>query len=153
MPKVYRGMLNDGGRPKLGESGDLLGVRTPTDVLPGVRPDIIPDEDGNVHPMTGGMSVSPSVVKLPPHRIPKRLRLSGVPDARGSDKLPYMLHVWAMGEGEFVEGQLAPGLYLRLDPQDPQHGLIEPDRIMRLEEYRRFVANTQQTWTIEEVVK
>ena len=70
--------------------------------------------------------------------------------ARGKDRPPYTLHVWAMGQGEFTEGQIVPGLYLRIDPQDSEHGLVEPDRIMSLEEYRQLLDNTREQWKIDE---
>jgi hypothetical protein len=55
MPKIYRTMLADGGKPKVGSASKLLGVR----FAPNPRADIPVDEHGNVHPETGGMSVAP----------------------------------------------------------------------------------------------
>ena len=124
MPRIYRAMLPDGPSPQVGPDVKMLGVRTPADAKPGSNLDIAPDAHGNVHPRTGGMSVAPALASLPKHRIPRRFRVRGVPQAEGTDRLS----VWSLGEGPFVEGPLLDGLYLRIDPKNPVHGLVEPDR-------------------------
>ncbi|MBY0231471.1 MAG: hypothetical protein K2W96_19475 [Gemmataceae bacterium] len=97
MPLVFRSMFADGDAPRCGADAKSLGARI------GPGEDIEPDEDGAVHPGTGGMSVSPSPGCLPPHRQPKRLRRrfpDRFPDAKGSDE-----HVcWNNGEGSFAAG-------------------------------------------------
>src|SRR5215218_7787968 len=103
MPKIYRVMQADDRKPMLGESRRTLGV-----LVPG---DIHPDAAGRVHPGMKGMSVSPSLRDLPPHRIPKRLRHL-VLAAEGKDAD----FVWSMGEGAFVAGPVTSGLQLRPDP-------------------------------------
>jgi hypothetical protein len=140
MPKIFRGMLPDGAKPMLGSDGKMLGIRIPVDIRP--------DANGNVFPRSGGMSVSPTLRQLPPHRIPRRLRAVGVSDAEGTDKL----NVWSMGSGPFVEGPVRAGLTLRLDPNDPTHGLVEPDRVMSVNDYRIAIEATRDDWVIEEVV-
>ena len=150
MPRVYRGMLQaEDGLPALGPGGRTLGVRTPDDVGPEGKPDITPDPTGVVRPHTGGMSVAPRLVDLPDHRIPKRLRLAGVPRARGQDAL----RVWAAGEGAFDDGaSVAPDLVLRIDPGDPAHGLVEPDKMMHVRDYLAAIESTRDRWVVDEVI-
>jgi hypothetical protein len=145
MPKVYRAMREAEGKPALGPRD--LGVRTPPDS----NADISPDAAGMVSPGTGGMSVSPSIVDLPLHRIPKRLRPLLQPhglDATGKDDL----HVWSMGEGTFVDGPVAGELMLRLDPRKSSHGFVEPDRVMALNDYEDALKVTRDQWRVDEVV-
>lgn len=104
--------------------------------------DIAPDESGNVHPRTGGMSVAPSWRELPQHRIPKRLR-SLCPKARGSNDLV----VWSMGEGPFQSEAITTQLNLRVDK--PGHGMLEPASTMPLDEYERALADTSDQWEID----
>jgi hypothetical protein len=137
MPKIYRGMKKENGKPALGASATTLGVRIPDDIRP--------DADDRVRPGTGGMSVSPSLRTLPLHRIPARLR-ERVPKARGNNDL----FVWSMGEGTFACGAVATGLLLRVDPSNDNHGFVEPDTIMELSEYQRSLYTTQDAWSIDE---
>src|SRR5437016_5108433 len=109
MPLVWRGMRMADGRPELGRGGNLLGVRM----------DDLPENEGNVQPGTGGMSVSASPECLPAHRLPRRLFREypeRFPEARGPD----ILHCWSIGEGAFVAGPLADRLAFRPDPDDPE---------------------------------
>ena len=140
MPRAYRAMKGDGGRPMLGASASTLGVR------PGV--DIHPDEPGQVQPETGGMSVSPSLSTIPLRFLPRRLHDSGVqPGAIGSNSL----HVWAMGTGKFEKGSVAEHLILRPDPGDPQrHGFVEPATTMMLQQYVDAVISTREHWIVDE---
>ena len=136
-------MLPDasGTRPQVANDKKSLGVQVEGEG-PG-DPDI-PVEGGMVRPATGGMSVSPSKVTLPPHRIPKQF-VGRYPDARGSNK--YVC--WRMGDGPFADAALAPRLFMRLDRTLPDHGLIEPDAAMPLDEYRGAIADTQSSWVAE----
>ena len=113
----------------------------------GVRPrDISMSPSGEVLPGTGGLSVHAGLRDIPPHMIPSRLQPK-VSDATGDDKL----FVWAMGEGLFAPAPVAPSLMLRLgDPNDPKHGLIEPDAIMTLEAYQLALAATRDRWEVDE---
>lgn len=77
--------------------------------------------------------------------IPARLHAL-VPDAVGDDRL----FVWAMGDGPFASGAVAPGLVLRVDPDDPKHGFIEPQSIMTIEEYQAALAGTRDQWVVYE---
>src|SRR5438105_15773605 len=110
MPRVFRSMKEEGGKPKVGNAAMLLGLR-PSDVAL--------DESGNVHPNTGRMSVNASLRSMPARLVPKRLK-DIVPGAAGNNNL----RVWAMGDGTFKSGALADHLNLRLDDEDPLHGLI-----------------------------
>lgn len=146
MPRIYRAMKQDAGRPMLGASGSTLGVRTPGGAG---RPDIEPDEEGHVWPATGGMSVSPSLrdllARLPARMIPQRLRHLA-PKAAGSNHVL----VWRMGEGPFVAAPLTDRLALRPDPEDSSHGFVEPGRRMSLEAYAGAVAATRDEWVVDE---
>lgn len=137
MPLIWRAMRMANGRPEVGRAGNLLGVRVGAS-----ETDDIPEESGFVQPGTGGMSVSPSLETLPPHRIPRRLR-NRFPEATGSNQL----YCWSMGEGAFVSGTLAEHLVLRIDPEAPErHGFVEPERRMPVADYEAAIAATQDQW-------
>ncbi len=43
---------------------------------------------------------------------------------------------------------LPDGLIYRPDPGRPcEHGFVEPDRVMSLEEYRRLLHGTRESWS------
>jgi hypothetical protein len=136
MPRIYRSMEGDNQKPRLGASATTLGVRPEVD---------IPVDAGTVHPGTGGMSVSPSLQELPPHRIPERLR-SFVPNARGKNTLI----VWRMGDGAFAAGPVAERLQLRPDPAGTSHGFVEPEVRMSLSEYQEALHATRDLWEVDE---
>jgi len=125
---------NDG-LPEVAATARSLGVRVPTDIAP--------DEAGDVHPGPQGMSVSPDLVSLPLHRIPKRLaylRLGAIgPDADV---------VWSFGDGWFMAGPFASRL--ALVPDKPSHGFVGPDATTRLSEYEAALAATQTGWRRDE---
>jgi hypothetical protein len=123
------------GKPVVGRTGTSLGVRIPLDIKP--------DENGDVSPNTGGMSVSPSLYTLPPLFVPVRLHAL-VPKARGSNHL----RVWKMGAGPFDRSPVAPGLELR--PDSRKHGTIQPDQLMTLLAYEDALAATRDQWVIDE---
>lgn len=138
MPKICRVMKSDGGKPVLGESASALGARVPTDICP--------DSDGKVYPATGGMSVSPSMYRMPARMVPMRLRHL-VPNAAGSNSLS----VWSMGEGPFIAEGIASGLRLRPDPKNSDgHGFVEPEAVMSLNQYQAALTTTQDQWTLDE---
>ena len=139
MPTVFRGMLSaPDGMPELGTSGCSLGVR-----LDGPLRDISLTENGTVGPHAGGMSVAPSLAKLPMHRIPKRLR-HRFAEARGSSSCA----VYRFGDGGFVSERLAHKLQLRVT--SASHGLVEPEGVMPLNEYLEALARTRDLWRIDE---
>jgi hypothetical protein len=131
MALIYRVMAQDGDYPMVGETSHQLGVRAGID-LP-------VDENGNVHPEMGGMSVSPDWKLLPYFLIPKRLRQL-VPAARGSNSR----RCWKMGDGPFELGNLAEGLVLRPDSQE--HGVVEPAQATSLTEFQAELAATREHW-------
>lgn len=142
MPRIYRAMERNGDRPRIGRSATALGVRIRVEGEE--KPEDIPvDDSGRVSPLTGGMSVSPAWRSLPPYRVPARLRPL-CPKARGRNDF----FCWRMGEGEFVDGTLAPGLKFRRDTAT--HGLVEPVQSVPLETYEADLVATRDHWIIDE---
>jgi len=139
MPRIYRAMTIDNGKPMIGASARALGVRVP----PSQTCDIRVEADGTVRPGAGGMSVVPSWRDLPSYRIPRRLR-SIVPDACGNNQDA----CWRMGEGPFECAPLARRLTLR--PNSPAHGCVEPAAVVSLATYQADLAATQDQWVIDE---
>ena len=142
MPKIYRIMKKDDqDGPLTGNASATLGIRIPTDIEP--------DDQGNVLPNRGGMSVSPSFIalirRLPVRMVPERFR-SIVPGAVGRNTT----FVWSMGDGPFQKGAVHTGLCLTIDPDDPEHGFVEPDVIMTLNEYVNHLYATKAKWKIDE---
>lgn len=78
------------------------------------------------------------------HRIPARLKPL-CPDATGKNSVA----CWKMGEGEFEDRPLAPGLTFRRDTAT--HGLVEPAEVAPLEDYEANLAATRDHWIIDEV--
>jgi len=116
MPTVYRAMTaSPDGYPRTGNTVRDLGVRSDGDFR-----DVIPDDEGNVHPDNGGMSVNPRVEDIPPW-LGKRSP------------------VWS-----FDTELLPRSLKYRQDKAD--HGLIEPGESMPLERYRETLAETREDW-------
>lgn len=136
-------MRRAGHQPELGESASALGVRVPHDIALGAN--------NQVQPGTGGMSVSPSLIalrNLPSRMVPRRLR-AVIPGAFGNDDL----FVWSIGHGEWPQPKevatlgiivlTATGqkitqqddLQLQVDPNNSQHGFVEPSASMSLERY------------------
>ncbi len=146
MPLIYRSMLIDGDKPRVGAENNMLGVR----VSPHVRPDIAVNQDGTVSPATGkGMSVAPSLEALAkkPFLVSRRLR-GWFPAARGVDDLV----TWKMGEGAFEAGAVAAGLTLCPDGRpNPEHGVVEPDSRMPMGDYQQALAATREMWQNGEV--
>jgi hypothetical protein len=138
MPTIYRSMLAEEGKPKIGCSATSLGVRVPPDK----NSDVPVDADGTVQPNTGGMSVSPGWRSLPVWRIPRRLR-GKIEGASGSPKL----FCWRMGTGPFVEDAVAEDLVLK--PDSATHGTVQPERPMALSVYQGALANTRDQWVID----
>ncbi len=141
MPLIWRGMRMTDERPEVGQGANSLGVR----IGAGAHDDIR-EEDGQVQPNTGGMSVSPSLETMTPLRIPRRLREKfpeRFPFAKGSNQL----HYWSMGEGAFVAGPVAEKLVLRADTGVPvKHAVVEPEQMMPVADYEAAIAATQNQW-------
>lgn len=139
-PVVYRAMTDDNGRPLIAPTARGLGAR------PG---DIASDAHGNVHPLTGGMSVTPAWRLPPSHRIPRRLATSTLP-ARGNDAD----RIWRFGGAGFQTGQrLNEQLQLRVDPPKGgvvRHGVVEPTESVPAAAYSIALAATQSGWEVDE---
>ena len=133
-------MREENEKPALG-SRDLE-VRLPPDA----HADVSVDEKGFVRPGTGGMSVSPRLIDLPAHRVPRRLR-SIFPAAVGSNTL----RVWSMGEGSFAAASFDFNLSLRLDPKRKGHGFVEPENDMGLSDYINAIEGTRDAWRLDEI--
>ena len=116
---IYRGMIETGNGPQIGDTARTLGVRANVDI----------QIDGNrmVHPDTGGMSVSPRPADLPMHRRPIEFG--------GTGKDP----VWRINTRNL-------GPDLKYVPDAPGHGTVQPTRSMLFEEYQEALANTQKDW-------
>ncbi|NUQ76979.1 MAG: hypothetical protein HUU21_25880 [Polyangiaceae bacterium] len=144
-PKMYRAMIPQPSStstpliPAVGTDGNKLGVRVP----PHPRADVHPDSSGNVGPIGEGLSVAPSLRKLPQVLVPERLR-DKRPGARGSNTL----QVFCLGEGAFVRAPV--GDSLELFPTSSSHGVIQPIRTTPVEEYQQHLAATQTLWTVDE---
>lgn len=145
MPKVYRSMYEDAGRPRIGADSCELGVRPPGHP---VQADVNVDGSGAVFVDGGGMSVFPSILSGELKRVPKRLiplRLADrVPGAIGDDDLK----IWTMGAGRFASGPVTATLTLHVTSRS--HGTVCPARSMSLADIQAELADTQLEWTIEE---
>src|SRR5438105_1332185 len=92
-------------------------------------PDIRMDRDALVYPRTGGMSVAPTPEDLPAGYRPRSLGgRSGRP-------------VW-----EFDLGNLPSDLAFR--PTSATHGVIEPARVMPVDEYQQALHSLRAFWRI-----
>jgi hypothetical protein len=112
-------------RPLCGTGSSQLGARE--------NIDIHPDDQGNVQPGKGGMSVTPDDPKrLPPHYRPQNLG--------GLGRLPVF---------SISEQQLGQDLVYRPDPKKPtQHGFIEPGMMMKQTLYQNALAKTEKDWSL-----
>lgn len=122
--RLYRAMTPDAnGRPTCKDSARGLGVRVPRDIEP--------REDGDVHPRTGGMSVTPEDPKLlPAHRRP--------PAFGGWGKDPVF---------EIAERDLGKDLAYRPDEgREAFHGFVEPGYPMPLDSYQEALCETAPLW-------
>jgi hypothetical protein len=127
-------------RPVVGDSSSKLGIR-PVD---------IEQRQGNAHPGEGGMSVVSSIAgfrrriakkKFSPEMLPVRMNDSGkIPGASGRNSL----HVFRIGEGAFEAGSLNELLFLQPDEDD--HGTVQPAHAMPYNDYRRAIIDTRDQW-------
>lgn len=137
MPKIYRVMQEEDGKPRTGASATTLGVRVPQDIEP--------DADGLVEPGTGGMSVSPTLYDLPRRMIPVRLAHLA-PGATGRATC----RVWSLGDGAFIAAPVAPHLVLRPDPLRSGHGFVEPAHRMNIQLFETAIQRTRDDWQVDE---
>lgn len=148
-PKVYRTMFEDGGKPRVGSSWSELGVRPP-----GTQsvPDIDLDAQGNVLLNKKGMSVFSSLAdlkylpaRLVPMHLWQKVRGAGGAPAKGH---PSGMRIWSLGSGPFASGNLATGL--ALDAPGGRHGTVCPAQAMPLAGFQTALADTQDSWKIDE---
>lgn len=131
MPLVFRAMKKEAdGLPTVAPSASALGVRPAVDI------DI--DNQGNVVVNDKGMSVSPSWREISIFRIPKRL------GGQGSNNT----FCFRMGSGPFQQGALAAGL--ELVPDSPKHGVVRPEKSVRLQQYENDLSATRLDWQVDE---
>ncbi|HVA50170.1 MAG TPA: hypothetical protein VNH11_27645 [Pirellulales bacterium] len=128
-------------RPVIGDSATKLGVRAR---------DLKPDADGNARPDAGGVSVVSSIAGIrrrlakrlfSPSMLPQRLSdLGKVPGANG----PNSLHLFRLGEGDFISGTITEQIALKPDRDD--HGTLQPAFVMPYESYRQAIIDTRDLW-------
>ncbi len=139
----YRGMAEQGGKPKIGRSARLLGIRPNIDVNIEQIPIGCLDEQGCLLPElqrkilgelvtvairdNKGMSVSLSIEGLPAFRKPARFG--------GSSKDP----LWQVDDSD-ITGDL------QAVQDSPTHVSILPRVTMALEKYETALASTQSYW-------
>jgi len=140
----YRGMAEQNGKPKIGRSARLLGVRPTIDINIEQMPmGCLYDEQGYLLPEpqrklhgdlvavairdTKGMSVSLSIEALPAFRKPTKF------GGNGKDPL------WQIDDS-IITGDL------QAVQDSPTHVSIMPRVTMPLEKYEIALANTQQYW-------
>jgi hypothetical protein len=149
MPKIYRAMYEQGGKPRVGDAWCELGVRPPGRLKANGKPetnDVDLDANGDVVLNRKGMSVFRSLADLP------RLYLKLVPihlsdKVRGAAGMGGM-RLWSMGQGPFSSSALTG--QLKLDESGGMHGNVCPGKAMPLAEFQSELANTQESWTIDE---
>ena len=138
--KVYRNMRRDplfNYKPKVENSKSGLGVKVKQEGDTFVKnADIEVDKDGNVQPLTGGMSVNIGSKE-------------GLPDFRrsasdgGGSKHPD----WSITPEQIME-MSGGNLILVPDPSNgnPNHGVIAPSRSMKLKEYQNHLKSLQSSF-------
>lgn len=149
MPKVYRTMFEDGGKPRIGKAWCKLGVRPPgrlrRDGTPAVA-DVDVDANGDVVLNKKGMSVFRSLADLsalPSRLVPIHLSAK-VRGAAGASRT----RIWTMGEGDFLTGPLTDNLDLH--ENGGMHGTACPSNAMQIATLQKELADTQDSWTIDE---
>jgi len=139
----YRGMAEQNGKPKIGRSARLLGVRPNIDIDVEQIPSECVDEQGYLLPEperkyqgdnvavaiknTKGMSVSLSIESLPVFRKPAKF------GGTGRDPL------WQIDDSK-ITGDL------KAVQDSPTHVSILPRVTMLLERYEAALAQTQNDW-------
>jgi hypothetical protein len=139
----YRGMAEQNGKPKIGRSARLLGVRPDIDIDVEQMPFSSVNEQGYLKPEadhespgetvavairnTKGMSVSLSIEGLPAFRKPSTF------GGTGRDPL------WQIDDSKIVGD-------LEAVQDSPTHVSILPSATMLLEKYEAALAKTQNDW-------
>jgi hypothetical protein len=133
MPTVFHSMKVDAtdGMPLRGQSATTLGIRK---------------SDFDIDPVTTivakngkGTSASPSCGQLPQSLRPKKF--SGGLGGKN-------LFCFKLGTGPWGPGLVAPGLDLVPDPNDPDHGMMQPEVPMPLVDLEAAIEATRPNWQI-----
>lgn len=143
MALLYRAMIEENGKPKIGRSPRMLGVRLSTDIDVEQIPINWLDEQGSLRPSVEqinstttaevairnnkGMSTSLSIEALPAFRKPSEF------GGTGKDPLWQIDDCKILGNIEAVQ-------------DSPTHVSIMPRQTMLLEKYETAIANTQDYW-------
>ena len=125
MPKIYRTMYEQDGKPRAGQNFCELGVRPPGRILPDGRragADVDSDAVGNVVLNKKGMSVFRSLgdlAVLPSRLVPMHLagKVRGAAGPTGG-------RIWTMGQGPFSACALSETL--ELFESGGWHGVVCP---------------------------
>ena len=121
---VYRGMIDAGGKPALGESARKLGVRVGPDL------DVV---DGVAKHNQKGMSTSPdNPENLPKHRRPKEFG--------GTGRDP----VWEADSSELTNETI------EWHQDGPTHGIVRPTEDMPYDGFKAALEATQDRWSKKE---
>lgn len=115
------------GLPTLGRDFSMLGVR-----IAGDDPDIRVLDDGTVMPESGGMSAF-----INPRKMPKSLRPRTLLEKPGESPFPCF---------SIAETTLPETLTFRKDKDF--HGLVEPRKQYKLEEYEAALHGTRSEWKV-----
>ena len=149
VPRFFRTMIEDDGKPQIGTRRCELGVRPPGGTG---RPDIDVEPTGEVALNHKGMSVFRSLddlKRMPTRLLPQHLWQKVRGAAGGSkDAAPPQSRVWSMGNGAFASGAVTAELALEASPD--WHGTIVPRRSVQLADFQGAIAGTQSLWTINE---
>lgn len=149
MPKVYRTMFEQNGKPRVGGVSCELGVRPPGRLRQNGQPEIADvdmDAKGDVVLNKKGMSVFRSLADLA--RLPSRLVPIHLAEKVRGAVGPTGTRIWTMGQGLFASGPLTGSL--ELHESGTKHGNVCPSHIMQIASLQTALAQTQNSWTIEE---
>lgn len=132
MTKLYRDMEeDDDGFPVIGFNSKRLGVRIKdVTVGSGCVFDIVPDHNGDVHPGTEGLSVTPPCIQ-------KNINQTFLQRIFAKKTV-----LWEIDEDELISRDLK----FRLDPQNSKHGYIEPANKMAAIDFSSRIIQTRELW-------
>jgi hypothetical protein len=137
---LYRCMAADGDLPRVGQRYGELGARTGP---PATRFDISVDNNGQVHPEMGGISVAPDHWS----NLRREQRPPALDDGTG------ILAVWVISEADLGDGlryarERQSGEDLPNVAGGEDHGFIEPAETMSEERYQALLAATREKWRL-----
>lgn len=142
-------MHEHNGKPRVGDAWCELGVRPPGRLKPNGKPetnDVDLDANGYVVLNKKGMSVFRSLADLP-RLFSKLVPIHLADKVRGAAGMSGT-RIWSMGQGSFSGGPITG--QLELDESGGMHGNVCPDKAMPLATLQAELANTQDSWAIDE---